>query len=864
MGEVYKARDTRLERTVAIKILPLERAAAAGTRERFELEARTISQLSHPHICALYDVGRHGDIEYLVIEYLEGETLAARLARGPLPLDQALRFGVEIADALDVAHRRGVVHRDLKPGNVMLTLSGVKLLDFGLAKVIGPSEGAGGISTLATMANLTQEGVIVGTVQYMAPEQLDGKEADARSDIFSFGALLHEMATGRKAFSGATQASLISAILRDEPQPISQVQPMCPPALDRVVATCLAKNPDDRWQTARDLVRELRWVASNSGHRTPAPVAVARARKGRPIPMVAAFFAGALAAGLLLWPLLHRPPAPARNQAVWLSMALPAEAPFATYGSQRPVFSPDASRVAYVAVQAGIPRLYLRDLDALDVRPVRESDGADTPFFSPDSRWLGFSTGTKIVKVPVEGGVPQTIVEANEIRGASWGPDGTIVFATGTSGLRRVPAGGGASEQLPGTEGGFALYWPRILPGGEAVLFTSTAGTPHAVVLSLKTGQRHDLIEGTDPQYSPSGHLVFARGGTLFAAPFDLKSLSLTGPAISVLEGVMVLSPFAMAQFGLSAGGALVYAPGSAPRHTLVMVDRRGKAEPLSFGQRGWEEPRLSPDGKRIAVCLREGDPDLWILDLARGTVVRLTFEAGEDETPAWSPDGRQVTYKGGGGGGRAPGIYRRFADGTGAEERLLESEQHVHAGSWSPDGRILAYTVYHSATSGDIWVSTPGAKEERHPWLQTPFNERAARFSPDGRYLLYVSNESGRDEIYVQPFPGPGGKWQISIAGGTEPVWSRDGREIFYRTGDQMMAARVAPGSAFSVESPRVLFEGKFVPTRRGEAAYDVSADGQKFLMVQPDEHAVPTRLNVALDFSEELKRRVPSEPKP
>jgi eukaryotic-like serine/threonine-protein kinase len=864
MGEVYKARDTRLERTVAIKVLPAGRAASPEVRQRFEREAKTISQLSHPHICALYDVGREGEIEYLVIEYLEGETLAQRLEKGPLAQEQVLRYAVEIADALDRAHRQGIVHRDLKPGNVMLTQAGVKLLDFGLAKAIGPS-GTGHLTALPTQANLTQEGTILGTVQYMAPEQLEGKEADARTDIFAFGAVLHEMATGRRAFSGATHASLISSILRDEPPPISQAQPMSPLALDRMVAVCLAKNPDERWQSARDIVRELRWIAGG-GQQPPLRPAEARGHMPRAAFAVAGFAVGALAAGLMLWPLLRRPPAVAVTGPVWLSMDLPAGMPPATYGAQRPVFAPDGSRVVYAGSRGGTTRLYMRSLDTLEVRPVRESEGANSAFFSPDSRWLGFATGSSLVKVPVEGGVPQAICDASEVRGASWGPDGMIVFATGTSGLRRVPAAGGTSEEFlkpDRARGESGFYWPTILPDGEAVLFTSFHGVSHVAVASLKTGQRHDLIEGTDPQYAASGHLVFGRGGSLFAAPFDTRSLTLAGPAISVVEEVMVLSPYSCAQFGLSAGGALVYTPGTLPRHSLVKVDRQGKVEPLPYGQRGWEEPRVSPDGKRLAVSIREGDPDVWILDLVRGTLARLTFEPGEDETPNWTPDGLQVTYN----AGRPDSpdaVFRRSADGSGAEERIFETEQHVHTGSWSPDGRTFAYSEYDPANSGDIWVLTIGAKDERRPWLRTPFNERAPRFSPDGRWLLYVSNESGRDDVYVQAFPGPGGKWQISTAGGTEPVWSRDGREIFYRSEDRMMAARVLPGGTFSVETPRVLFEGHFVPTRRGEAAYDVLPDGQQFLMVQPDERSVPTHLNLVLQFSEELKRRAPPTSKP
>ncbi|MGH9317802.1 MAG: TolB family protein, partial [Thermoanaerobaculia bacterium] len=382
-------------------------------------------------------------------------------------------------------------------------------------------------------------------------------------------------------------------------------------------------------------------------------------------------------------------------------------------------------------------------------------------------------------------------------------------------------------------------------------------------VVSLKTGKRQDLTEGMAAHYAPSGHLVFARGGSLFAAAFDLERLELTGPAISVVDGVMVLSPFSSPLFGLSGRGALAYAPGSPPRHNLVLVDRQGKVEPLPFEPRGWEEPRFSPDGKRLAVTIRADNPDAWVLDLLRGTSARLTFETGEDETAVWTPDGGKVTYSADR-VGRLRAVYWKPADGSGAEERLVEGETHSHVSSWSPDGRTLVYTEFDPVSSGDIWALTLGEKVTRRPWLRTPFNERAARFSPDGHWLAYTSNESGRDEVYVQPFPGPGGKWQISVSGGTEPVWSHDGSEIFFRSGRQVMAVRVAYLGTFSAEGPRVLFEGRFVPTRRGEAAYDVSPDGQRFLMVRRDEQSVPTHLNVVLDFLEELKRRAPPGKQP
>ena len=862
MGEVYKARDTRLERTVAVKVLPTHMSASPEVRQRFEREAKTISQLSHPHICALYDVGREGETEYLVMELLEGETLSDRLAKGPLPLESTLNYGVEIADALDKAHRQGIVHRDLKPGNVMITKSGVKLLDFGLAKAMAPARRSRSLTSLPTQLGLTQEGTILGTFQYMAPEQLEGKDADGRTDIFAFGAVLYEMATGKKAFSGASQASLISAIMQNDPPAISSVQPMSPPALDRVVKKCLSKDPEDRWQNAADLGSELKWIGeSGSQAGVPAPIALRRRVRLGAAGTIAGVLLGALVGGLGVRWWLSREGAREAPKPAWLSILIPSDSTLASYGAQQLAFSPDGTRLVYAAEYGGTTRLYMRSLDSLEVMPVRDSEGAMSAFFSPDSRWLGFFAGTRLLKVPVEGGVPQRICEAAEVRGASWGSDGTIVFSSGTSGLLRVAASGGPSRVLlaPDTEHGeVTMNWPGILPGGKTVLFTSMAGGAKAVVFSLETGKRTDLTEGSGARYSPTGHLVFARGGSLLAAPFDAKLLQLTGPAVAILDGLMMIPPYNSPLFGLSAVGTLAYAPGSPPRHTLVWVDRQGKVEPVPSELRSYEEPRFSPDGKRLAVTVRGDNPDIWVLDVSRGASARLTFESGEDETPSWTPDGARVTYSADR-AGSARAFYSKSSDGSGAEERLLEIPTHPHVSSWSPDGKTLVYTEFDPAFSADIYVLTLGEKVARRSWLRTPFSERAARFSPDGRWLVYVSDESGRDEIYVQPFPGPGGKWQISVSGGTEPIWSHGGQEIFYRVGDRMMVVRVAAGQTFSAERPQLLFEGRFVPTRRGEAAYDVSPDDRRFVMIQRDVQSVATHLNLVLNFSDELKRRVP-----
>ncbi|MGH9363849.1 MAG: protein kinase domain-containing protein, partial [Thermoanaerobaculia bacterium] len=844
MGEVYRAKDTRLEREVAIKVLPPHLSSSEEMRQRFEREARAISQLSHPHICALYDVGSHEGTEYLVMELLEGETLAARLVKGPLPTEQLLRFGVEIADALDKAHRQGIVHRDLKPGNVMLTKSGVKLLDFGLAKALpspsgrGQGEGLTSLPTAMGSPNLTQEGTILGTFQYRAPEQLEGKDADARTDIFAFGATLYEMATGNKAFSGTSQASLISAIMKEEPAPISTVQPTTPPALDRVIRKCLAKDPEDRWQNAADLGSELKWIGEGSQAGAAAPLAARGGRRG--LSFVTGIAVGVLTAGAGVWTVVRSRPAAVRPLERF-SILLPADAPLRLYGPQSLAVSADGTRVVYVAERGGTTQLYVRVMDQLEAVPIRGTEGATSPFFSPDSQWVGFCASEKLQKVSIEGGTPQAICEAAEFRGGTWGADDTIVFGGGGSGLRLVRASGGTPKVLTSPDskkGEVGHWWPEILPGGDNVLFQipgAGAGTleSNIALLSLKTGKSRPLLEGSNPRYVASGHVLFLRGNTLLAAPFDLSRLEFTGPAVTMLDGVLRIDPISGSLFGPSGRGALVYAPQFLTRHALVWVDRHGAVSTLPAEPRNYEEPRVSPDGQRIAVTIRRGlSSDIWVYDAPKGALTRLTFGSIEEETPIWSPDSKRVAFS----SARSQqerAVCSKAADGGGQEE-LLFTAQHPHLGSWSSDGKTIAFTNYGPDMAGDLAAAVVGSKGGSSSFLRTRFNEHAPKMSPDGRWLAYVSNESGRDEVYVQAFPGPGGKWQISSDGGSEPVWSRDARELFFRNGDKMLVVQTATQPSFSAASPQLLFQGRFVPTRRGEAAYDVAPDGQRFLMVR------------------------------
>jgi Tol biopolymer transport system component/predicted Ser/Thr protein kinase len=880
MGEVYRARDTRLNRIVAIKVLPTHLADRSELRERFEREAKTIASLNHPHICTLHDIGQQDGIDFLVMEYLEGETLAQRLLKGSLPLEQVLRYAIEIADALDKAHRKGVTHRDLKPGNIMLTKSGTKLLDFGLAKLkqeVAPANVP--LSDLPTANDpLTAEGSIVGTMQYMAPEQLEGKEVDARTDIFAFGVVVYEMATGKRAFEGKSQASLIAAILEKEPPAMSSLQPMTPPALDRVVKRCLAKDPDDRWQTARDLEVELKWIAEGSSQVALDPTAPTKGI--RALGLRALIFGlgtlllGAAITALAVWNLRPLPPQPVSR----LVVNLPPGQRLAGLDSGPAVaFSPDGTRLVYVARQDVTQQLYLRAVDSLEAKPIPGTEGSVNPFFSPDGQWLGFFAGGKLKKISVSGGAALTLGDTAIPSGASWGSQGVIAFApTNVSVLQQVPDAGGTPQSLTRLQKGENSHrWPEFLPGSGAMLFAAGTGgftfaNAQVAVQSVRTGERRNLIQGaTQPRYAPSGHLVYAQGGSLMAVPFDPQRLTATGAAVPVVEGVLQSTFGGDAQYSFSSTGSLVYIPGSvqSAQSKLVWVSRNGAEQPLAAPMRAYQYPRLSHDGQRVAVGIAEQGIQVWLYDLSRETLTRLTFEGNLNQYPTWTPDGKRIAFQS---NKEGPGnLFWQLADGSGGLERLNTSEYLQAPHSWSPDGQLLALIEVNPTTGVDIWVlrmgdPSPGSGQVRkaQPFLRTPFNEGAARFSPDGRWLVYISDESGRAEIYVQSYPGPGGKWQISTEGGTEPVWNPNGRELFYRNGDKMMAVDIATQPSFAAGRPRVLFEGQYQPTTTTPPNYDVSADGQRFLMLKPSEQmqVAPTQINVVLNWFEELKQKVPT----
>jgi Tol biopolymer transport system component/tRNA A-37 threonylcarbamoyl transferase component Bud32 len=876
MGEVYKARDTRLDRIVAIKVLPTHLADRSQLRERFEREARTIASLNHPHICVLHDIGQQDGIDFLVMEYLEGETLAQRLLKGSLPLEQVLQYAIEISDALDKAHRKGVTHRDLKPGNIMLTKSGTKLLDFGLAKLkqeVAPANVQ--LSQLPTADEpLTAKGTIVGTLQYMAPEQLEGKEVDARTDIFAFGAVVYEMATRKRAFEGKSQASVISAIMSSDPVPMTSLQPMTPPALDRVVKRCLAKEMDERWQSANDLTNELKWMAEGGSQATFAPTPAAtgiRAVGRRPLILgLGALLFGAAIASLALWNLKpSRSPQPVTRTVINLP---PGQQLAGLEAGPAVALSPDGTHLAYVARQSGIQQLYVRALDSLEAKLIPGTEGGVNPFFSPDGQWLGFFTGNKLMKVSMSGGGTVTVGDVSFPHGASWGSQGMIAFApTTVDALLQVPDGGGAQKPLTRlVKGEVSHRWPEFLPGGKAVLF---AAGPTAInftnarvaVQSVGTGERRNLVQGgMSPRYTPSGHLVYAQGGSLMAVPFDPQRLAVTGTAVPVVESVLESPVSGDAQYSFSATGSLVYVVGGvqSAQSKLVWVSRSGAEQPLAAPTHTYMAPRLSPDGRRVVVGITEQESQTWLYDLSRETLTRFTFEGNYNPVSVWTPDGKRIAFESNKEG--PPNLFWQLADGSGGLERLTTSEYVNAPMSWSPDGKLLAFIELNPSTGFDIWVLRMGDRKAQL-FLRTPFNETAPRFSPDGRWLAYISDESGRLEIYVQPYPGPGGKWQISTEGGMEPVWNPNGRELFYRNGNKMMAVDISTQSSFVAGKPRMLFEGPYVTPPVPISNYDVSPDGQRFLMLKSigSTEAAPTQINVVLNWFEELKRRVPAEKK-
>jgi eukaryotic-like serine/threonine-protein kinase len=883
MGEVYKARDTRLDRIVALKALPDHVASDPDLRQRFEREAKAISSLSHPHICTLHDIGSEGGVEYLVMEYLEGDTLAQRLTRGALPLPQVLRYAMEIAEALDRAHRQGITHRDLKPGNIMLTKSGAKLLDFGLAKLKTTGVVRSSASAATGTPNVTATGTIIGTLQYMAPEQVEGKPVDQRADIFSFGAIVYEMATGQKAFEGDTQASLIGAILRAEPGPISTLQPLSPPALDALVATCLAKDPDERWQSAGDVARQLRMMQGSTpsgaslpkGAIAPRPAGV---KLSLPVALAALVVVAALAA-VAVWALLpraHEEPGALTR----FTITPPASTPLSNLGGYDAIVSRDGKRIAYFVETDGNGgiQLYLRDLAELEAHPIPgattklSSNGNMNPFFSADGRSIGMLVpGVGVERIALDGGPPVRILPDDGLfLGAVWTADDTWIYSSGDA-LNRISAGGhGTPERLtPMPEGDAAapfIVAPVLLPGGRAVLFAAVTASESIGALDLKTRQEHVILENaTNPWYVSPGRIVFARGTTLLAAPFDPDRLVITGEPVAVLQGVRHAGLNSAADAVLADNGTLVYVPDGGPEAataTVVWVDRSGHvAGPAVSGVlESPRDPAVSPDGRRVMITAGPmGGGAIWIYDLGGRPPLPLAV-GGDNGQGVWSPDGTQIVF--GGTGGLGSGSYDVFtlpADGS------VRTPRRVHASglsaspdAWSANGELIVYLPV-----GSRIVALPVADGPVHDVVPTADLNGHGALSPDGRWLAYESNRSGNFEIWVKRYPD-GPEVRVSQNLGQEPVWSRDGHELFYRQRSTVMAVAVETSGELSFGSAKTLFDWPFSSsTDPGGRTYDVAADG-RFLMIEPlggaEAKRPPASIVVVQNWAEEVRRRVPA----
>jgi Tol biopolymer transport system component len=860
MGEVYRARDTRLGRDVAIKVLPEAVSSNPDLKERFEREARAISALSHPHICHLYDVGSQDGTDYLVMELLEGESLERRLEKGPLPLPQALQCGIEIAEALEKAHKNGIVHRDLKPGNVMLTKSGAKLLDFGLAK---PVQGFAAMASgsVATMSRpLTREGKIVGTFQYMAPEQVQGQDADARTDIFALGAVLYEMLTGKRAFAGKSQISVMSAILEKDPEPVSAVQPLTPPALDHLIQRAMAKDPEERWQSAADLKAELKWIAEGGSQvGVAARVSAGRtpwARLGSPL--AALLLLVVICSGAVWWFGARQTP-----RAMYFNSSVP-------FPANDIALSPDGRLLALVAYsdQANRYVIWTHEVGGRSTAAVPGTEDASHPWWSPDGRSIGFFAQGKLKKVDAfSGRSPQVLCDAPNGRGGAWNQDGVILFSPEVfGGLYRVSSAGGAPIQVTTPDASrseTSHRWPFFLPDGKHFLYLAAnfSGQFDKNVIqlsSLDSSEKRTIVSSdSNAAYAEPGYLLYRRDNALVAQRFDPRTYALSGEPRTISDGVQYFPQTDLALFGVAGNRTLVVQTGKgAAKSQLIWFDRSGK-QLSTVGQPGFlADPRLSPDERRVAFQQPDSDGrhvDIWIHDLVNDANARLTFGPGLDELPVWSPEAKRIAYSAV--HNLNYGLYQKSADGSGSEQEMAKSTGAYRQGfwDWSRDGQYLLVWK-----NGELWYLSRSDLQLK-PLFQGNWIVRNAQFSPDGKLIAYTSNEAGNWEIYVSPFPAANSKWQVSRGSGEEPRWRRDGKELFYLSAEgKMMAVSVKTSPSFESGTPLALFQTHLRQSISANdlISYDVSADGQRFLINTKVDEPNAAPLAVVLNWTSEIEK--------
>jgi eukaryotic-like serine/threonine-protein kinase len=885
MGEVYRAHDSRLDREVAIKVLPSDLSHDEGRLRRFEQEAKATSALNHPNILTVYDIGEYEGSPFIVAELLEGQELRQRLDEGAIPLRKVTEYAQQIVSGLSAAHERGVVHRDLKPENLFLTKDDrVKILDFGLAKLREPKTDSHG-SEDATVRVLTNPGVVMGTAGYMSPEHVRGHTTDHRSDIFSFGVILHELITGRRAFRRETMAETMTAILKEEPEELSQSNPNINPALERIVRRCLEKKPERRFQSTSDLGFALEALSTTSSSNT------LRTESGSTLETVTSvtrsglrdrfwMFAFVVAAAVLVivatyelvrW--LRSGAAPTTGAVAHVSVLLPDGDELALTSQWPIALSEDATHLAYCGLRGGKTLLFVRALSEAAPRLTDGTEGCQSPFFSPDGQWIAFFAGPKLSKIAISGAAMQTLADAPNSRGGAWGADGYIYFApTNIGGIWRVPEAGGTATEVTRKDyasGEISHRWPHVIAGSNILLFAAWTGPgndEHSLAIQEIGGKEHHiLVKGGDaPRYVPKlGMLLYARLGDLFAVSWRPPNTDLgRSVPVAITERTSEAAVEGSGNYAVSGAGTLAYVTGGRSLNSarLVWIDRNGKLEPLSLPGRDYENVAISPDGTRAIVQVRGGKTELWMYDFARGTLTPVGDSAGSSQSPLWTSDGARIIYRGTSQGFR--NLYWRMADGSGVEERLTTKQDATQSPtSVSPDGRWLLFNENSGQESGGVgfWLMQLNGDRTPHHFFPVPAGESDGQFSPDGKWVAYQASVSSRQEIYVSPFPGPGPRRQVSTDGGIEPLWSRDGRELFFQNGSQLMGVTVTPGAEWSASQPHVVHEGRFLRGSNGNTSWSINKDGTRFFRIQlvEPERAI-THVDLVLNWFSELQQRV------
>jgi serine/threonine-protein kinase len=866
MGEVYRAIDKNLGRHIAIKVLPASFAEDKERMARFEREAKLLAVLNHPNIAAIYGLEESEGKRFLILELVEGETLRTRLERGSLPVEEALKTCLQIAEGLEAAHEKGIIHRDLKPGNIMLTSDGkVKILDFGLAKAYTTETTDIDIAKSPTITGqMTEPGVILGTAAYMSPEQVRGRAVDRRADIWAFGCVLFEMLTGRVAFPGKDVTEILAAVIRAEPE-WGSLPTNLHGRLREVLERCLKKDLRDRYHDISDVRVDLQKVLSDPSGVLTQPVTIVEPRRKLRLglPWIAALVVlGVTVGGVAIWNL--RKPEP--RQVIRFDYQLPEGQQFTNTFNSVLAISPNGKQFVYSTPQG----LYLRSVEELTAKLILGTEGnSELPFFSPDGQWIGYFSPSdrKLKKISTHGGAPVVLCSVTGLAGANWQKDNTVVFGQLPNEIKRISANGGTPESLAKLKTGYFIVLSQILPDGKSILYTSfESGQVMILVQSPKAGEPKELFAGIGGQFLPTGHIVYVLNDNVLAVPFDSDRLEVIGGTVPVVESV--------SDCAFSDSGTMVYIPNTAPgtpylRRTLVWVDREGKEEPIAAGPNSYLNPRVSPDGTRIALSIQnQGNQDIWIWDLVRKNLTKLTFDAADEVGPLWTPDGKRIAFFSI--PGEKAGVHWKAADGTGKDEFL--GGGHYPA-CWSDDGRTMVLTEWDTeALNYDIGILPMEGDHKLRMVLKEKYHETQPRISPDGRWMAYTSNESGQNQVYVRPFPEvEGGRWQVSASGGDSPLWSPDGRELFFRNGDAVMAVSSKTDPTFSVETPEMLFQGTYVSATLAYddwdyGTWDISPDGKRFLMMKETGSAASgagrsRKINVVLNWFEELKQRVPTK---